>query len=167
MNLKSKMKKNIVIILLFVSLAQMGVAQSWQIIIKDNMAKMNMEQAYRITNDSLIITGKSDYGRSNVDYLKRSLTPKEQKLIAGILKSFPSDSLKPEYFDGYANFQQINDENYPRSIELTIEQKGKTISSRSTNAWVRLQVQFFDLINPIFPPEVQITLDKSKFNVFY
>jgi hypothetical protein len=75
--------------------------------------------------------------------------------------------LRPEYFDGYANFQQIDDENYPRSIELSIEHKGKTISSRSTNAWVRLQVQFFDLINPIFPPEVQITLDKSKFNVFY
>ncbi len=167
MNLKSKMKKNIVSILLLVSLAQMGVAQSWQIIIKDNMAKMNMEQAYRITNDSLIITGKSDYGRSNVNYLQRALTPKEQKFIAGVLKSFPVDSLKPEYFDGYANFQQINDENYPRSIELTIEQKGKTISSRSTNAWVRLQVQFFDLINPIFPTEVQITLDKSKFNVFY
>ena len=167
MNLKSKMKKNIVSILVFVSLAQMGLAQSWQIIIKDNMAKMNMEQAYRITNDSLIITGKSDYGRSNVDYLKRALTPKEQKQIASILKTFPADSLKPEYFDGYSNFQQINDENYPRSIELTIEQKGKTISSRSTNAWVRLQVQFFDLINPIFPPEVQITLDKSKFNVYY
>ena len=167
MNLKSKMKKNIVSILVFVSLAQMGLAQSWQIIIKDNMAKMNMEQAYRITNDSLIITGKSDYGRSNVDYMKRALTPKEQKQIASILKTFPADSLKPEYFDGYSNFQQINDENYPRSIELTIEQKGKTISSRSTNAWVRLQVQFFDLINPIFPPEVQITLDKSKFNVFY
>lgn len=167
MNLKSKMKRNILIVFCFVLLAQMGVAQSWQIIIKDNMAKMNMEQAYRITNDSLIITGKSDYGRSNVDYLKRALTPKEQKLISGILKSFPADSLKPEYFDGYANFQQIDDENYPRSIELSIEHKGKTISSRSTNAWVRLQVQFFDLINPIFPPEVQITLDKSKFNVFY
>lgn len=161
------MKKNIFSILVFVLLTQMGVAQSWQIIIKDNMAKMNMEQAYRITNDSLIITGKSDYGRSNVDYLKRALTPKEQKLMAGILKTFPADSLKPEYFDGYANFQQINDENYPRSITLQIDQQGKSISSIATNAWVNLYIRLFDLINPIFPPEVQITLDKSKFNVFY
>ena len=128
MNLKSKMKKNILIVFSFVLLAQMGLSQSWQMIIKDNMAQMNMEQAYRITNDSLIITGKADYGRSNVEYLQRALLPKEQKLIAGILKSFPTDSLKPEYFDGYANFQQINDDNYPRSIELTIEQDGKIIS---------------------------------------
>ncbi|MBK7966402.1 MAG: hypothetical protein IPK10_14710 [Bacteroidetes bacterium] len=82
------MKTNILIAFCFVLFAQMGVAQTWQIIIKDNMAKMNMEQAYRITNDSLIITGKSDYGRSNVDYLKRVLTPKERKLVAGILKIF-------------------------------------------------------------------------------
>ena len=76
------MKKKIVSILVFVLLAQMGVAQTWEIIIKDNIAQMNMEQAYRITNDSLIITGKSDYGRSNVDYLVRSLTPKEQKNVS-------------------------------------------------------------------------------------
>ena len=167
MNLKSKMKKKIVSILVFVLLAQMGVAQTWEIIIKDNIAQMNMEQAYRITNDSLIITGKSDYGRSNVDYLVRSLTPKEQKNVSAILKTFPIDSLKPEYFDGYANFQQINDENYPRSIEIRIENNGKIISSRVTNAWVRLHVQLYDMLNPFFPKEVQILLDKSKFNVFY
>jgi len=154
-----------VIIALF--MIQCGCAQSLEIIIKDNMAKMNMEQVYRITNDSLIITGKGDYGRSNVNYLQRALTPKEQKNITGILKAFPVDSLKPEYFDGYANFAQIDDENYPRSMELSIEHNGKKISSRATNAWVRLHVLFFDLINPLFPPEVQITLDKSKFNVFY
>ncbi|MBK7966403.1 MAG: hypothetical protein IPK10_14715 [Bacteroidetes bacterium] len=75
--------------------------------------------------------------------------------------------MKPEYFDGYANFQQINDDNYPRSITLQIDYQGKTISSIATNAWVKLYIRLFDLLNPIFPPEVQITLDKSKFNVFY
>lgn len=148
-------------------LAQWSVAQTNQMVIKDNMAQMNMEQAYRITMDSLIITGKSDYGRSNVNYLQRALTPKEQKQFSEILKSFPADSLKPDYFDGYADFKTIDADNYPRSIEILIENKGKVISSRATNAWVRLHVQLFDKLNPFFPSEVQILLDKSKFNVFY
>ncbi|MFN0189920.1 MAG: hypothetical protein ACKVQV_14565 [Bacteroidia bacterium] len=161
------MKKNILIVFCFVLLAQMGVSQTWQIIIKDNMAKMEMEQSYRITNDSLIITGKSDYGRTNVDYLLRALTPKEQKQIASILRTFPADSLKPDYFDGYADFKTIDAENYPRSIEIRIENKGKMVSSRATNAWVRLHIQLINSLNPFFPKEVQILLDKSKFNVFY
>lgn len=154
-------------IAMFMLLTQWSMAQNNQIVIKDNMSQMNMEQAYRITSDSLIITGKSDYGRSNVDYLQRALTPKEQKQFAEILNTFPADSLLPEYFDGYANFKTIDSENYPRSIEIMIDKKGKSISSRSTNAWVRLQVQLFDQLNPFFPEEVRIALDKSKFNVFY
>jgi hypothetical protein len=167
LNLKSKMKKNILLVFSFVLLAQMGVSQSSQIIIKDNMAQMNMEQAYRITMDSLIINGKADYGRSNVNYLQRALTEKERKQFTQILKSFPADSLLPDYFDGYADFKTIDSENYPRSIEITIEKNGKSISSRATNAWVRLHVQLFDKLNAFFPAEVQILLDKNKFNVFY
>lgn len=152
---------------LFLLLSQWSPAQTSQIIIKDNMAQMNMEQAYRITMDSLVITGKADYGRSNVNYLQRALTPKEQKQFAEILKTFPIDSILPEYFDGYADFKTIDAENYPRSIEISIEKNGKTISSRATNAWVRLHVQLFDKLNTFFPAEVQILLDKNKFNVFY
>lgn len=161
------MKKNNLIVFCFVLLSQMGFSQSSQIIIKDNMAQMNMEQVYRITMDSLIITGKADYGRSNVNYLQRALTEKEKKQFAHILNSFPIDSILPEYFDGYADFKTIDAENYPRSIEISIEKKGKITSSRATNAWVRLHVQLFDQLNAFFPAEVQILLDKNKFNVFY
>jgi hypothetical protein len=161
------MKKNILIVFCLVLLAQMGLSQSWQVIIKDNMAQMNMEQAYRLTNDSLIITGKADYGRSNVNYLQRALTPKEKKQFTEIMKTFPVDSILPEYFDGYADFKTIDAENYPRSIEISIEKEGRIVSSRATNAWVRLHVQLFDKLNSFFPKEVHILLDKSKFNVFY
>ena len=161
------MKRTLLGLGLFLLLTQWSTAQTSQIIIKDNMAQMNMEQAYRITMDSLIITGKADYGRSNVNYLQRALTEKERKQFALILKSFPADSLLPDYFDGYADFKTIDAENYPRSIEITIEKNGKTKSSRATNAWVRLHVELFDKLNAFFPAEVHILLDKNKFNVFY
>jgi hypothetical protein len=49
---------------------------------------MQMEQAYQITPDSLIITGKADYGRSNVDYLLRTNSAKEQKLMVRNIEIF-------------------------------------------------------------------------------
>ncbi len=144
-----------------------AMAQSWQIIIIDNLAKMNMEQAYRITPDSLFITGKSDYGRTNVNYLQRKLSPAEQKQMAELIKTFPADSLKEVYFNDYTNFKQIDSENYPRSIDVKIEKGGKTMISKATNAWVELYNRLFLAVNPLFPPEVRIVLDKSQFNVFY
>lgn len=160
--------KNIITIFI-VGIASLNpvYSQIWQIEIRDNMAKMNMEQVYRITNDSLIITGKSDYGRSNVNYLQRKLTEKEKLQLRDFVKKFPADSLKEVYFNDYSNFKQIDEENYPRSIDLKVEKSDKIYVSKATNAWVELYVRLFDAVNPVFPAEVRIVLDKSKFNVFY
>ncbi len=144
-----------------------SIAQEWQIEIRDNMARMNMEQAYRFTPDSLIITGKSDYGRSNVNYLQRKLSENEIRQLSALIKKFPADSLKPVYFNDYSNFKQIDEENYPRSIDLVLIKNGNTYVSKATNAWVELYVRLFDGVNPIIPSEVRISLDKSKINVFY
>lgn len=161
------MKKTLVCCIVFFGALNFGFAQGWQIEIKDNLAKMNMEQVYRITPDSLIITGKSDYGRSNVNYLNRKLNETEKKSIGMLIAKFPVDSLKEVYFNDYSNFKQIDEENYPRSIDVKLEVKGKSYSSKATNAWVELYNRLFEALNPVFPPEVRIRLDKSKFNVFY
>lgn len=165
--LKTDMKKIIALVgLLFASFSP-SFSQNWQIEIKDNLAKMQMEQVYRITPDSLIITGKADYGRTNVNYLLRKLSEKEVATVKDILKKFPADSLKEVYFNDYSNFKQIDEENYPRSIDVKINKDGKTYISKATNAWVELYVRLFDAVNPMFPAEVRVLLDKSKFNVFY
>jgi hypothetical protein len=161
------MKKLIALAGIVISFLRPAFSQDWQIEIKDNLAKMQMEQVYRITPDSLIITGKADYGRTNVNYLLRKLSEKEIAMVMDILKKFPADSLKEVYFNDYSNFKQIDEENYPRSIDVKIEKNGKTYISKATNAWVELYVRLFDAVNPMFPAEVRVVLDKSKFNVFY
>ena len=71
------MKKLIALAGIVIGFLRPAFSQDWQIEIKDNLAKMQMEQVYRITPDSLIITGKADYGRTNVNYLLRKLSEKE------------------------------------------------------------------------------------------
>lgn len=135
--------------------------------IKDNTARMNMDHVYRITSDSLLITGKGDYGRSNVTYLLRPLTKDEKKVVGEFIRTFPLDSLQPLYFNEYTNFQIIDADNYPRSIEVNVVWEEKEIHSRATNAWVGLYDRIFTGLNPLFPAEVRIKWDKSRFNVFY
>ncbi|MBP7168474.1 MAG: hypothetical protein KBB64_12510 [Bacteroidia bacterium] len=159
--------KRFLLLTFFVAASMIAPAQKMEILINDNLAKMNMGQTYRITNDSLVVTGKADYGRSNVDYLRRTLTSKEKKKIQKLLSTFPVDSLRPEYFDDYSNFKIIDEEHYPRSIDISITWKEKTTVSRATNAWVSLYMQLIDAVNPFFPEEVRVVVDKSKFNVFY
>jgi hypothetical protein len=159
--------KALILLLLFFSAMQNGYSQSWEITITDNLAKMNMEQRCRITPDSLIITGKSDYGRSNVDYLRRLLTQSERKLMQQWLRTFPIDSLRPVYFNDYSNFSQIDEENYPRSIDIELIFGEKKVSSKATNAWVALYNRLFETVNPMLPAEVKVNFDRSQFNVFY
>lgn len=142
-------------------------AQQFEIIVRDNLAKMNMEQVSKITSDSVVITAVSDQGRSRVNYLNRLLTEKERVAMMGFLARYPLDSLVQEYFKDYSNFAIIDEEHYPRSIDITIVVGDKRISSKATNAWVGLYDRLFKMMNTILPPEAGILLDKSKFNVFY
>ena len=155
------------VLLLILASGLLSAQSAWQVEIKDNTARMNMDQVYKITGDSLVITGQGDYGRSNVNYLRRPITSEERKRVEDFMKSFPLDSIRPEYFNDYSNFKIIDADNYPRSIELNISWADKTIQSRATNVWVGLFDRIFEGLNPLFPPEVRIKWDKSKFNVFY
>ena len=56
-------------------------AQSFMIDVQDNNGLMYQSNIYHFTQDSLVITARSDYGRSNVDYLKRSLTAEEKEFL--------------------------------------------------------------------------------------
>ena len=142
-------------------------SQNFTINIDDNAGLQYQNNIYNITNDSLTIKGKSDYGRSNVEYLKRKLTTSEKKQIAKFITSFPADSLKETYFNEYSNFDYISAEHFPRVIEVTIQKQKKTIHTKATNAYVYLLADLFNQLNFLFPPEVIIKYDKSKFNAMY
>lgn len=142
-------------------------AQQFEIIVRDNLAKMNMEQVSKITSDSVVITAVSDQGRSRVNYLNRRLTEKERRVVNDFLKSYPVDSLVQEYFKDYSNFTIIDEEHYPRALEVTVSIGDNRITSKATNAWVGLYDRLFQMMNTILPSEAAILLDKSKFNVFY
>jgi hypothetical protein len=142
-------------------------AQQFEIIVRDNLAKMNMEQVSKITSDSVVITAVSDQGRSRVNYLNRRLTEKERRIVNDFLKSYPVDSLVQEYFKDYSNFTIIDEEHYPRALEVTVSIGDKRTTSKATNAWVGLYDRLFRMMNTILPSEAAILLDKSKFNVFY
>ncbi|MFN8153474.1 MAG: hypothetical protein U0Y08_04200 [Bacteroidia bacterium] len=142
-------------------------AQTFEVVIRDNMGRMNMEQNYRFTNDSLVITAVSDNGRTHVNYLNRKLTAAEKKSVADFVSKFPVDSLREVYFDDYSNYTIIDEQHYPRSIDLMITRKETTYVSKATNAWVGLYNRVFELVNSMVPQETIIPFDKSKFNVFY
>lgn len=128
----------------------------------DNVAQMNMEQRYIFSNDSLIITGVSDYGRTRIVYLQRKLENKELRYLKKFIRTFPAEKLKDEYFDDYSNFKVISDENYPRSITLKIHKNGKEYVSKSTNVYVVDYQKLFRSLNPMIPDEVRIRYEKSN-----
>lgn len=165
--MESKMKKNLILFLLVCFAGYMADAQSYEIVIRDNLARMNMEQNYKFTTDSLVITSVSDNGRTHVNYLNRKLTPEEKKTLTTFIQKFPADSIKEVYFDGYSNYEIIDDEHFPRSIDLMITKKNIIYVSKATNSWVRLYDQLFEVVNKMIPAEARIAYDKSKFNVFY
>jgi hypothetical protein len=159
--------KSIGLVVLLIVVCINMQAQLFNIEIQDNQGQMQGMVIYTITNDSLLIKSKSDYGRSNVDYLSRTLTAKEKKAFTKFIKSFPVDSLLPEYFNEYNNFDYIDAEHYPRVIALNINYAEKFYGSKLTNAYVRFYAHLFDHVNPMLPNEVKINFDKNKFNAFY
>lgn len=142
-------------------------AQSFRFEMEDNQGQMSGMIIYEITPDSLYIKSKSDYGRTNVDYIQRKLTKKEAKTFSKFVKSFPLDSLRPVYFNEYNNFDYIDAEHFPRIIALNIHRNDKFYGSKCTNAYVRLYDRLSQQINALVPNEVKIKIDSTKFNVFY
>lgn len=165
--MKNKAMKKILSAMLVAMISITVNAQKFEVTVRDNMSRMNMEQSYRFTNDSLIITAVSDNGRTHVNYLSRKLTSAEKKMVADFMLKYPADSLKEVYFEDYKNYTIIDDEHFPRSIDMMITTKETTRVSKATNAWVGLYNRMFELVNQLVPAETRIDYDKSKFNVFY
>ena len=141
--------------------------QSFTIDVLDNNGLMHQNNIYHFTQDSLVITARSDYGRSNVDYLKRSLSAEEKKSLTQFLKSFPADSLKGTYFNEYSNLGYIDAEHFPREVEINIVNGKKTYHSKATNAYVSYYARLIQELNPMLSDEVKIKFDKNQFNAFY
>ena len=159
--------KNCCVIFFLMLISFSSHAQNFTINIDDNAGLQYQNNIYHITQDSLTIKGKSDYGRSNVEYLKRKLTSSEKKQLEKFLANYPADSLKESYFNEYSNFDYISAEHFPRVIEVTIEKQKKKFHTKATNAYVYLIADLFNQVNSILPMEVRIKYDKSKFNAIY
>lgn len=160
------MKKIIFVFILLMNSLGLN-AQQFMVEMKDNTEILNQENCYRITNDSLIITARSDYGRTIVNYLSRRLSKKESKSFSKFIRSFPADSLAVNYFNEYTNLKFIDAEHSPKVLELKIFKEGVTYNSKATNAYVRLYKRMIDAINSIVPQEIRIKLDPANFNAFY
>jgi hypothetical protein len=160
------MKKILIIFILLINSLDLN-AQQFMVELKDNTEILNQENCYRITQDSLVITARSDYGRTIVNYLARSLSKKEAKKFSKFIRSFPADSLAVSYFNEYTNLKFIDAEHSPKVVELKIFKDGITYNSKATNAYVRLYRRMIDAINEIAPQEIRIKLDPANFNAFY
>jgi hypothetical protein len=159
--------KAILFLLISLTVSLKLEAQQFVVEMKDNTEILNQENCYRITQDSLIITARSDYGRTIVNYLSRPLSKKESKRFSKFIHSFPADSLATNYFNEYTNLKFIDAEHSPKVLEVKIFKDGITYNSKATNAYVRLYSRLIGAINILVPQEIRIKLDSANFNAFY
>jgi hypothetical protein len=138
-------------------------AQHFSVYINDNRGYQHITYEYRLTEDSIFITGISDYGKTKVNYLTRKYTKEESKSLKSFFKKFSLDSVRTNYFADYSNFKYIAADNFPRVIELLMHVNEKEKRIKITNAYVNYLSPFFDKINMLLPQEVKILLKKEDF----
>ena len=126
-----------------------------------------LENHYRITHDSLVITAISDKGTTHVDYLKRALTKEEKKTLKNFLKTFNTDSLNGEYFSEFKNLKFIDHQHYPRLIRLEFTAPRASKKIKVTNCYVYRVADLINIINPMIPVEVRIKYRKDDFDKTY
>ena len=142
-------------------------SQHFSIYINDNLGTQYNSAIYKFTNDSLIITGVSDFGRARVNYLNRKLNKSEVTALQQFIRSFPIDSLMDVYFNDYSNFQYISADNFPRVLEVEVVKGKKLMKSKATNSFVSLYARLFEAITPLLPEEVKLKYDRAEYNAFY
>ncbi|MBL0341008.1 MAG: hypothetical protein IPP71_08840 [Bacteroidetes bacterium] len=155
------------LVFLLFSFSTSAQSKKIEIQIVDNAGIYNNRLEYHISNDSLIVAGLGDYGRTPVNYLRRSLTSKERKTIGRFMKTFPIDSLDDLYNNEFNPAQFDNKGYYARIMEITVSYDKRTHFFRTRNCWVRYSDDLIQLINPLLSPEVRIRYEKAQFNVFY
>ncbi len=159
------MKWKLCFSVLFLSL-QMS-AQQFSVFISDNRGSQNLSYNYTITNDSLIITGLSDYGKTEVNYLSKKHSKEQIKSLKIFFKTFLIDSIHESYAGEFTNFTYITAEHCPRVIELKMYVDHKKVFTKITNAYVKYLSPFFDEIDAILPEEVQFKLQPDDFGATY
>ena len=158
--------KLILVVLVLFSIS--GFAQrtdkSFRIKVSDNRNLQFTSYEYLLKDDSVKISGVSDYGKSRVVYLAKKLKSKQKKAIRNFLKDFPVDSLQKEYFDDYANFGYISSDHFPRVIELEIRIGLKQHFSKASNAYVKNYARMIDFLNTLINDDVvKINYPESDF----
>lgn len=131
-------------------------AQKLSIYITDNRSNQFVLNKYFITDDSLVITGLADYGKSNVDYLRKKLTRQQVKSLKHYLSTFRFEDVQEMYFGNYDNLQYIAADHFPRVIEVRIDTGSMKTITKITNSYVTMLIPFFDEINKLLPDEVKI-----------
>jgi len=148
------MKKLMFVFLFFLPL--LTSAQKLSIYITDNRSNQFVLNKYFITDDSLVITGLADYGKSNVDYLRKKLTRQQVKTIKHFLSTFKFEDVQEMYFGSYDNLKYISADHFPRVIELRIDTGSKKAITKISNSYVSMLIPFFEEINNLLPDEVKI-----------
>ena len=131
-------------------------AQKLSIYITDNRSNQFVLNKYFITDDSLVITGLADYGKSNVDYLRKKLTRQQVKTIKHFLSTFKFEDVQEMYFGSYDNLKYISADHFPRVIEVRIDTGSKKAITKISNSYVSMLIPFFEEINNLLPDEVKI-----------
>ncbi|MEO8150213.1 MAG: hypothetical protein ABI723_21445 [Bacteroidia bacterium] len=140
----------------------------FSIFITDNYNMQFLENDYRITNDSLIITAVNDKGVTHVDYLRRKLTKAEKKTLKEFLKTYNTDSFTvAEYFSEFKNLKFIDYMHYPRLMNLEFTAPGLHKKVKVTNCYVYRVADLINIINQMIPEEVRIKYRKDDFNQTY
>lgn len=144
-----------------------GQVKRFSLYINDNTGTQHQTCTYVITQDSLIIKGLSDYGRTPVNYLNRKLEKKEIDTLRFFLKSLTLDSLSDQYYNEYNNFKYITADHFPRVIEVEFVIDKKEKKTKITNAYVERIARLFEIMNKLIPSEVRINYNRNDFNAFY
>lgn len=138
--------------------------KSYRVKITDNRNQQYLSYDYLFKNDSLKIFGLSDHGRTNVNYLSKKLSKKEQKKILKYLSAFVKDTLQKEYFDDFFSFGAITADHFPRVIELEYRIGLNQYKTKATNCHVIKMEELFTFLNQFIPKaEVKINFSKTDF----
>ena len=152
------MIRKILIILLFALPLQSRAQTGFSLRITDNRGNQLSTYIYQILDDSLLIKGKSEREHM-VDYYSRKLNRKEIKQIKACIAEINYAELKGKYAGGYANLGYITATNFPRIMELDLNDKHVSIN----NMFVPELASIIDCINPLLPAEVRITYNAEQF----
>ncbi len=143
-----------VFVLFSMSIQAQRIDKSFRLKVSDNRNLQFTSYEYLLKDDSMKISGVSDYGKSRVVYIAKKLKSKQKKAIRNFLKDFPLDSLQKEYFDDYVNFGYISSDHFPRVIELEIRTGLKQHFSKASNAYVKSYARLIDFLNTLINDDV-------------